>query len=152
MPAKNSRGSTRCAASCGQAYTQLGSFRCVHKSHEVAFCLITAFCRPACSRIVRHHFKRMQIDISVGAIPRAQPATDAPIFDNHFQRIAPPNRSHRAAHHAQWIRGTAGNLSQQDNDRSAIRWKSDYRRLVHRLRVCARGIAPTEISICIRLK
>src|SRR5258707_6627610 len=49
IPAKNSRGSTRCAASCGHAYTQLGSFKCVHKSHEVAFCLITAFCRPACS-------------------------------------------------------------------------------------------------------
>src|SRR6266481_6475303 len=46
MSAKNVRGSTRCAASCGQAYTQLGSFKCVHKSHDVAFCLIAAFLRP----------------------------------------------------------------------------------------------------------
>src|SRR5215510_13217228 len=49
ISAKNFRGSTRCAASCGHAYTQLGSFKCVHKSHEVAFCLITAFFRPGCS-------------------------------------------------------------------------------------------------------
>src|SRR5258708_15495833 len=42
-------GSTRSAASGGHAYTQLGSFKWVHKSHEVAFCLIVAFCRPACS-------------------------------------------------------------------------------------------------------
>src|SRR6266403_393305 len=47
MSAKNVLGSTRCAASCGHAYTQLGSFKCVHKSHEVAFCLIVAFLRPA---------------------------------------------------------------------------------------------------------
>src|SRR5712692_8544250 len=46
MSEKNVRGSTRCAASCGHAYTQLGSFKCVHKSHEVAFCLIVAFLRP----------------------------------------------------------------------------------------------------------
>src|SRR5580700_1796816 len=44
---KNSFGSTRCAASCGQAYTQLGSARSVHKSHEVAFCFTTAIWRPA---------------------------------------------------------------------------------------------------------
>src|SRR5271155_5155083 len=44
---KNSFGSTRCAASCGQAYTQLGSARSVHKSQEVAFCFTTAIWRPA---------------------------------------------------------------------------------------------------------
>src|SRR5271170_1182065 len=44
---KNSFGSTRCAASCGQAYTQLGSARSVHKSQEVAFCFTTAISRPA---------------------------------------------------------------------------------------------------------
>src|SRR5882762_7040243 len=47
ISAKNVFGSTRCAASCGHAYTQLGSFKCVHKSHEVAFCLMAAFLRPA---------------------------------------------------------------------------------------------------------
>src|SRR5271156_2581394 len=45
-PAKNLRGSTRWAASCGHAYTQLGSARSVHKSHEVAFCLTIAIFRP----------------------------------------------------------------------------------------------------------
>src|SRR6185312_13419813 len=34
--AKNSVGFTRCAASCGHAYTQLGSSRSWHKSHDVA--------------------------------------------------------------------------------------------------------------------
>src|SRR2546429_243492 len=46
ISAKNDFGSTRCAASCGQAYTQLGSFKCVQRSQEVAFCLMTAFLRP----------------------------------------------------------------------------------------------------------
>src|SRR5579864_1655186 len=45
----------------------------------------------------------MHIDIAVGTILRAQSATDAPILDNHFQRIAPPNRADRTAHHAQRV-------------------------------------------------
>src|SRR2546426_12357441 len=44
--AKNVRGSTRCAASCGHAYTQLGSFKCVQRSHDVAFCFTIALLRP----------------------------------------------------------------------------------------------------------
>src|SRR5580704_2036488 len=47
ISATNVLGSTRCAASCGHAYTQLGSFKCVQRSHDVAFCLIVAFFRPA---------------------------------------------------------------------------------------------------------
>jgi len=54
-------------------------------------------------RIVSYYLKRMQIDISIRTIARAQSAPDAPIFDNHFQRIAPPNRAYRASHHAQRI-------------------------------------------------
>src|SRR5260370_41520725 len=42
MSAKKVRGSTRCAASCGQASTQLGSFKCGQRPHEVAFCLSAA--------------------------------------------------------------------------------------------------------------
>src|SRR5262249_31727419 len=41
--AKNSRGSTRMAAPCGQAYTQLGSLSSVHRSQPVAFSRTTAF-------------------------------------------------------------------------------------------------------------
>ena len=36
-------------------------------------------------RIVRENFERMQIDIAVGAIPRAEPAADAPILDDDFE-------------------------------------------------------------------
>src|SRR5207237_531369 len=39
-------------------------------------------------RIVRKNFEGMQIDIAVGAIPRAEPAADAPILDDDFERIA----------------------------------------------------------------
>jgi len=67
------------------------------------FLLNHRFLSPYLLRIVRQHFKRVQIDVSVGTIPRAQSATDTPILDNYFQRIAPPNGTHRAAHHAQRI-------------------------------------------------
>ena len=45
----------------------------------------------------------MQIDIAVWAIIRAQSTAYAPIFNNHFKRIAAANRSHRATDHAQRI-------------------------------------------------
>src|SRR5450755_4109365 len=45
----------------------------------------------------------MHVDISIRAVFRAQPATDAPVFDNHFQRIAAPYGANRTAHHAQRI-------------------------------------------------
>jgi len=35
--------------------------------------------------IVHHHFERMQIDIAVGTILRAEAAANAPILDNDFQ-------------------------------------------------------------------
>ena len=67
------------------------------------FLLHHRFFPPRVLRVFRHHFKRMQIDVSVRAISRAQSAPDAPILDDHFQRISPPNRAHRTAHHAQRI-------------------------------------------------
>jgi hypothetical protein len=54
-------------------------------------------------RIIILHFERMQIYISVWTIARAQSASDAPVFDNYFQRIAPPDRSYRAANHTQRV-------------------------------------------------
>ncbi len=38
-----------------------------------------------------------------GTIVGAQAAADAPVFDNDFQRIAPPDRADGAADHAEWI-------------------------------------------------
>src|SRR5207237_2288906 len=49
----------------------------------------------------------VQVDISVWAIGSAQPATDAPVFDDDFQRVAPPNRSHRTSNHAQRVAALA---------------------------------------------
>src|ERR1700689_2754254 len=46
-PPKNCRGSTRCAASCGQANTQLGSAKSEQRSQEVAFCFTIATFFPA---------------------------------------------------------------------------------------------------------
>jgi hypothetical protein len=35
--------------------------------------------------IVDHHFERMQIDVAVGTILRAEAAADAPILDDDFE-------------------------------------------------------------------
>ena len=58
-------------------------------------------------RIICKHFKGMQVDIAVGAIARAEPAADAPIFDNDFERIAAANRSNRATNHAKRVAALA---------------------------------------------
>src|SRR5579872_3825041 len=47
--------------------------------------------------------KLVQIDVSVWTVVGAEAAADTPVFDNHFQRIAPAYRTHRTAHHAQRI-------------------------------------------------
>ena len=57
--------------------------------------------------IVRQYFKRMQIDIAVGTISRAQTAANAPILDDNFQRIPPANRADRAADHAKRVAALA---------------------------------------------
>src|SRR6185437_2463961 len=62
---------------------------------------------PRRIRIGDLHGKRVHVDIAVGTILRAQTATDAPVFNNHFQRIAAPNRTHRTAHHAQRVAALA---------------------------------------------
>jgi hypothetical protein len=36
-------------------------------------------------QVFHHHVERMQVDVPVRAIPRAQAAPDAPILNNHFQ-------------------------------------------------------------------
>jgi hypothetical protein len=39
-------------------------------------------------RIVEFRGKRVQVDISVRAVSGAQSASDAPVFDDHFERVA----------------------------------------------------------------
>ena len=57
--------------------------------------------------ILDHHFERMQINVAVRTILRAKAAADAPIFDDNFERVAPPNRADRAANHTQRITALA---------------------------------------------
>src|SRR5712671_6425345 len=45
----------------------------------------------------------MQVDIAVRTIACTKAATDAPVFNKDFQRIAATNGPHRAAHHAERI-------------------------------------------------
>src|SRR5215813_3184829 len=61
------------------------------------------FFAPGVLGIVAHHGKRVQVDVAVRAVPRAQPAAYAPVLDDYFQRIAAPDRADRAAHHAKRI-------------------------------------------------
>src|SRR5258705_7547744 len=59
--------------------------------------------------IVSHHIKGMQVDVPVRAILRTKAATDTPIFNKDFERIAATYGPHRAAHHTERIAAlTAG--------------------------------------------
>ena len=49
------------------------------------FLLDDRFLAAGILRIVSQNFEGMQIDIAVGAIPRAEPAADAPILDDDFE-------------------------------------------------------------------
>ena len=57
--------------------------------------------------IVSHDFERMKVDVAVGAIARAEAATDAPIFNDNFERITAANGADRAADHAEGIAALA---------------------------------------------
>jgi len=58
---------------------------------------------PWVLRVVEFNRKGMEVNVSVRTIIRAQPATNAPIFNNHFQRVPPPDRPYGAANHTQRI-------------------------------------------------
>ena len=49
----------------------------------------------------------MHIDVSIRTIFRAKATTDAPILDDHLERIAPPDRADRATHHAEGVAALA---------------------------------------------
>src|SRR6266478_4453599 len=68
-----------------------------------SFLLDSCFLAAGALGIVDHHFERMQVDVAVGTILRAEAAADAPILDDDFERIAPSNRADGAADHAERI-------------------------------------------------
>src|SRR5437879_12521 len=72
-----------------------------------SFLLDDSFLTPFLFWIVDHHFERMQIDIAVGTILRAEATADTPVLDDDFERIASANRADGAAHHAQRIAALA---------------------------------------------
>src|SRR5215469_4554299 len=57
--------------------------------------------------IVGKNFERVQVDVAVRAIASAQAATDAPVLDDDFERIAAANGPHRAADHAEGVAALA---------------------------------------------
>jgi len=59
----------------------------------VAFLLDRGFLAAGMIGIFGQNFERVQIDVSVRAIARAEPAADAPILDDDFERIAAANRA-----------------------------------------------------------
>src|SRR5580700_2772292 len=54
-------------------------------------------------RIIQFDRKRMHVDISVWTIAGAKSATNAPILNNDFERITPPDRTHRTTDHAKRV-------------------------------------------------
>ena len=68
---------------------------------------------PRLDGIVLHDFEWMQVDIAVRAILGAEAAADAPVLDDHLERIAPADRTHRAAHHTQRVSALAAGRGHQ---------------------------------------
>ena len=71
------------------------------------------FAAPGMLGVFTYHLERMEVDISVRAIACAQATADAPILDDHFERIAAPNSSHRTTHHAQRVAALAARRGHQ---------------------------------------
>src|SRR4051812_16491733 len=57
----------------------------------------------AARRRIHGHLERMHADIAVRAVLRAQPAANAPILDDDFERITTADRTYRTPDHAQRI-------------------------------------------------
>jgi hypothetical protein len=62
---------------------------------------------------IRGYVETMHVDIAVGAILSAEAAANAPIFDNHFQRIPAADRAHGATDHAKRIEALAAGSGNQ---------------------------------------
>jgi hypothetical protein len=61
--------------------------------------------------IVEFGRKGVKIDIPVRTIIRAQTTANAPVFDDHFQRVAPPDGADGASHHAKRVAALAARCS-----------------------------------------
>lgn len=57
--------------------------------------------------IVEFDWEWVQVDVAVGTIVGAQAASDAPIFDDHFERVSAADGAHGASDHAQRITALA---------------------------------------------
>ena len=53
------------------------------------------------------HRERLHINVAVGTIIGALTTANAPVFDNHLQRVTPANGAYGTAHHAEWIAALA---------------------------------------------
>jgi hypothetical protein len=60
------------------------------------------------------HFERMQCDVAIRAILGAQPTSDAPVFNDDFERLATPYGTHRTTDHAQRITALAAGRRDQE--------------------------------------
>jgi hypothetical protein len=69
---------------------------------------------------IRRHVERMHVDIAVRAIFSTEAAADAPIFDDHFQRIPAANRSHQGNRPCKGDLGTGGRKWRPSNGRSEV--------------------------------
>lgn len=69
--------------------------------------LYDGFVATGMIRIGGHYVEWMEIDISVWTILRAESATDAPVFDNYFERITTADGAYRATDHAKRIAALA---------------------------------------------
>src|ERR1700680_5076079 len=75
------------------------------------FLLCNGFLAAGPFGIIGHHFKGMEVDVPVRTIERAEAATDTPVFDDDFERIAATDGPNGAAHHAEGVAALAARSS-----------------------------------------
>src|SRR4029077_10369538 len=68
---------------------------------------------PRMRRVVELDRDGMQVDVAIGAIVCAQPAPDAPVFDDDFEGIAAADGTDRATDHAQRVSALAAGSGDQ---------------------------------------
>src|SRR5258707_1063497 len=104
-----------------EEFSRIDAMRCVVRARvdaarffqvraEIAggcFLLDDGFFPAGVLGIVREHLERVQVDVAVGAIARAEAAPDAPVFDNDFKGIAAADGADGAADHAERVAALA---------------------------------------------
>ena len=69
-------------------------------SHHLSFLQLRLRGAGFVQRLGSFRNELMQIDVAVRTVVGAYSATDAPVFDDDLERIAPPDGAHRTSHHA----------------------------------------------------